>query len=112
MDSRCVSPLHGGMIHPRDGNYRIPMTTLLLTAPRKLTLTKKSPAIEARNFTDILYFQRICFVPNVFCLSSNNGEVFAGQQIKTNGKERDTRALIKAEVVQGCERERIAHEGN
>ena len=68
--------------------------------------------IEAWHFTDILYFQRIYFVSHIFCLSGYNRDVFAGQQIKTNGKERDTRALIKAEVVQGCERERIAHEGN
>ena len=30
-------------------DYRIPMTTLLLTAPRKLTLINKSPALTVRS---------------------------------------------------------------
>ena len=49
-------------------------------------------------------------MPNIFCLSGYNGDVFAGQQFQTNGKERDARALIQAEVVDGCQRERIAQE--
>jgi len=49
-------------------------------------------------------------VPCILCLSGYDRDVFARQEFQTRGKERDARSLIKAEVIDGREREGIAQE--
>src|ERR1051325_3027324 len=48
----------------------------------------------------------------IFCLSGENRIVFAGQQLQTNYKQCDARALIEAEILNIKEVERLWHKPN
>ncbi len=64
--------------------------------------------VEAGHFADVFDCGRIMRSRRVFDVGRDDGDRFAGQEIKVGGKEHDARARVGAERDRGGRHERLA----